>query len=111
MQIFKPYSSEVEQFLDMCNVSLFSILLVSLILQLVYYYVHMYLQRYKLATGGVHPAVLRQAREIHGDDEGKMYGSLVSQEAGACLEGEKREQGERSKRKRKRKGTYNGAAK
>ena len=76
-------------------------------------YIHnvMYLQGYKLATGGVHPAVLRQAREIYGDDEGKVYGALVSREAGACLEGEKGEQGERSKRKRKRKGAYNVAVK
>ena len=65
----------------------------------------MHLQGYKLAIGGVHPALLRQAREIYGDDEGKVYGALVSQEAGASLEGERGEQGQRAKRKRKRKGT------
>ena len=46
--------------------------------------------------------MLRHAREIYGDDEAKVYGALVSQEAGVCLEGEKKEQGEMSKRKRKK---------
>ena len=68
-------------------------------------YTCIHFQGYKLATGGVHPALLRQAREIYGDDEGKVFGALVSQEAGVCLEGRRGEQGQRSKRKRKRKGT------
>ena len=71
----------------------------------------MYLQGYKLATGGVHPAVLRQAREIYGDDEGKVYGALVSQEVGVCLDGERREHDQKSKRKRKRKGTLHNVMK
>ena len=33
------------------------------------------------------PSQLRQAREIYGDDEGKVYGTLLSQEAGTNLEG------------------------
>ena len=32
------------------------------------------------------PSQLRQAREIYGDDEGKVYGALLSQEAGTSLE-------------------------
>ena len=71
----------------------------------------MYLQGYKLATGGVHPVVLRQAREIYGDDEGKLYGALVSQEARVCLEGERGEHGQRSKRKRNGKGTLHNVMK
>ena len=33
------------------------------------------------------PSQLRQAREIYGDDEGKVYGALPSQEAETNLEG------------------------
>ena len=67
----------------------------------------MYTQGYKLATGDVHPEVLKQAREIYGDDEGKVYGALVSQEAGRSSCPRRRErQSQRSNRKRVRKGTY-----
>ena len=52
------------------------------------------------------PSQLRQAREIYGDDEGKVYGALLSQEAGTSLEGSggggSRVEGQRSTTKRKR---------
>lgn len=51
------------------------------------------------------PSQLRQAREIYGDDEGKVYGALVSRETGTSLEGgggDARERGQRSRRKRRR---------
>ena len=53
------------------------------------------------------PSQLRQVREIHGDDEGKVYGALISQEAGTNWEvegGSSRGKGQRSKRKRRRRG-------
>ena len=52
------------------------------------------------------PSQLRQAREIYGDDEGKVYGALLSQEAGTSLEGcggsANRVGGQRSTTRRKR---------
>ena len=52
------------------------------------------------------PSQLRQAREIYGNDEGKVYGALLSQEAGTSLEGSggggSRVEGQRSTAKRKR---------
>ena len=67
------------------------------------------LQGYKLATGEVAPSQLRQARDIHGDDEGKVYGALISQEAGTSQDvkgGSAREfeEGQRSRPKRRRQG-------
>ena len=59
------------------------------------------------------PSQLRQAREIYGDDEGKVYGALLSQEAGTSLEGSeggaRRVEGQRSTswRKRRRQGNNN----
>ena len=62
-------------------------------------------QGYKLATGDVHPSQLRQAREVYGDDEGKVYGALISREAGSTwAESGRSEIGQRSRRKRKRRG-------
>jgi hypothetical protein len=59
------------------------------------------------------PSQLRRAREIYGDDEGKVYGALVSQEAGTSLEGSgsgtSRVEDQRSTswRKRRRQGMKN----
>ena len=52
------------------------------------------------------PSQLRQAREIYGDDEGKVYGALLSQEARTSLEGigggASQVEGQRSTTQRKR---------
>ena len=53
------------------------------------------------------PSQLRQVREVYGDDEGKVYGALISQEAGTSWEvegGSSKEKDQRSKRKRRRRG-------
>lgn len=53
------------------------------------------------------PSQLRQAREIYGDDEGKVYAAFISQEVGTSSKvksGGARTESQRSRRKRKRQG-------